>query len=145
MPGDDGLETFHGAGRRVLLQQQMKHRHEMALAAAEAPVQVRRLAGAGRERAPDQVERPVEGAGELRRHDVGPERLGGPGHALREPQDEIVAMDPFRDVDQVADQCHVEVFRRLPRLPRPSGGAQARMASRVSESARASSSMNPSK
>ena len=84
----------------------MEHRHEVALAAAEAAVQVRRLAGAGGHRALDEIECPIEGAGELRRHDVGPQRLGGPRHALGEPEDEVVAVDLLGDVDQVADQRH---------------------------------------
>lgn len=107
MPRDDAFETFRGAGRCVLLQQQVEHRHEVALAAAEAPVQVGGLAGAGRKRALDEIERPVEDVGKLRGHDVGLERLGGIRHALGEPEDEIVAVDPLRDVDQVADQRHV--------------------------------------
>ena len=106
VPRDDALETFRGAGRRVLQQQQMEHGHEMALAAAEAPVQVGGLAGARRERALDQIERPVEGVGKLRGHDVGLERLGRIRHALGEPEDEVVAVDLLRDVDQVADQRH---------------------------------------
>ena len=40
MPGDNAFEPLRGARRRVVLQQQVEHRHEVALAAAEAAVQV---------------------------------------------------------------------------------------------------------
>ena len=114
VPRDDAFETLGGAGLRVLLQQQVEHGHEVALAAAEAAVQVGRLAGARRQRALDEVEGPVEGVGELRRDDVGAQRLGGLRHALGEPQDEVVAMDPFGDVDEVADRRHVGSVRAAP-------------------------------
>ena len=106
VPRDDAFETLGGAGLRVLLQQQVEHRHEVALPAAEAAVQVGGLAGARRQRALDEAEGPVERVGELRRDDIGAERLGRPRHALGEPQDAVVAVHPLGDVDQVADRRH---------------------------------------
>ena len=92
-----------------------------------------------------QTEGTVEGVRQLRRHNVGPERFVGPRYAFHKAQDEVVAMHPLRDVNQVSNQRHVLVFRRpLRRLWSPAG-FQSRMDSLVSESARASSSMNPSK
>ena len=46
VPCNDAFETLGGGGLRVLLQQQVEHRHEVALAAAEAAVQVGCLARA---------------------------------------------------------------------------------------------------
>ena len=42
--GNDGGQFGNAAGSRVALQDQMQHGHEMALSAAEAAVQVARLA-----------------------------------------------------------------------------------------------------
>ena len=53
------------AVKALLLEEEMQHSHEVALAAAEAPVQVRRLARVRCERALDQFERPVEGDGTI--------------------------------------------------------------------------------
>ena len=70
-------------GARVAAQQQRQYRHEVALAAAEAAVQVRALAGIRSHRAADQRQRIVEAARELRRHHVVAQRLPGPLHPLR--------------------------------------------------------------
>ena len=103
---DHAFEALGGARLRVLLQQQVEHGHEVALPAAEAAVQVGRLARARRQRALDEVEGPVERVGELRRDDVGAQRLARLRHALGEPQDEVVAVHPLGDVDEVADRRH---------------------------------------
>ena len=93
-------------GRRVAAQQQRQHRHEVALAAAEAAVQVRALAGIRSDRAADQRQRIIEATRELRGHHVVAQRLPGPLHPLREPQHEITLMDALGEIEDVGDGGH---------------------------------------
>ena len=103
---DDAFQTLGGAGLRVLLQQQVEYRHEVALPAAEAAVQISGLARPALDRGLDEMEGPVEGVGELRRHDIGAKRLARLRHAVGEPQDEVVAVHSLGDVDEVAERRH---------------------------------------
>ena len=68
----------------VVLQEQMEHRHEVALARAEAPVQVRRLAVTTLDGGTDEPQRVVERRGELVGNDVVAQGRRGVigGHAL---------------------------------------------------------------
>ena len=105
-PGDGAGELGDRAGARVAAQQQRQHRHEVALAAAEAAVQVRALAGVRSDRAADQRQRVIEAARELRRHHVVAQRLLGPLHPLRQPQHEIALMDALGEIEDVGDGGH---------------------------------------
>ena len=60
----DRLQLGLGPGRRVVPQQRVQHRHEVALAGAERAGQERAPADARRQRLGDQVERLVERLGE---------------------------------------------------------------------------------
>jgi hypothetical protein len=70
-------QLWRGAGLRVAGQQQVQHRHEVALARAETAVQVGRLAAAGLHRLLDEAQRVAEGIHQLRRDDVVAQRLLG--------------------------------------------------------------------
>ena len=60
----------HRARRYVVVEQQVEYRHEVALAGAEAAMEIRRLAGAALNGLFDEGERIVETGIELRCHDV---------------------------------------------------------------------------
>jgi hypothetical protein len=75
----------------VVSQQQVQRRHEMALAAAEAAMQVAGLAPPGVDGALDEAQSVVETGGQLRRHHVVPQRRRGVRvrHARRQVQDKV--------------------------------------------------------
>ena len=60
VPLADAVQLGLGPRRVVPAEQEAQQRHEVRLAAAEAPVQIRRLALAIAQRAPHQLQRPVE-------------------------------------------------------------------------------------
>ena len=100
------LQALVGPGPGVVLQQQVEHGHEVALARAEAAVEVGGLAVAGVEGRLDEAQRVVEGVGQLGRDDVVGQRPVGlaRGDALGEVQDEVAAMDLIGEVEQRADE-----------------------------------------
>ena len=87
-------------------QQQVEHRHEVALAGAETAVQVGRLAAAGLHGLLDEAQGLVEGIDQLRRHHVVAQRLLRLGDALGQLQDEVALVHALGDVDQVFQQRH---------------------------------------
>ena len=141
----DGRELRNRAGPRITLQEQMQHGHEVALAAAEAAVQVGRLARRRLERAPDEAEGVVERLNELRSDDVTVHRLGGVLDALRQAENEIAAMDLLRQINEIANVSRHQTLALLRRREFPAGGCHARTSSSVNPSARASSSTKPAK
>jgi hypothetical protein len=78
----------------------VQHGHEVRLAAAEAAVQVRSLAGAAGHRVADEVEGLVEAPHQLGGDDVLAQRAGGIDDALGQAEDEVALLDVFGDVDQ---------------------------------------------
>ena len=94
------------AGARVAAQQQGQHRHEVALAAPEAAVQVGALARALLDRPADQRQRILEAAGELRGHHVVAQGLLGALHPLRQPQHEVALVDAPGEIEDVGDGGH---------------------------------------
>ena len=98
-------------------------------ARAERAVEIAGRAAAPLDAAANEPERIIEREHQLGRDNVVLDRLRGRlfGHALRQLEDEIVGLDPFGDVDQVAEQGTVV-------MSRPSGRARdapARAASRL--------------
>ena len=115
-----GVVLGHDAGQfrdrprlGVVPQQQVQHRHEVALAAAEAAVQVAGLARVGIDGALDEAQGLVEAGRQLRRHHVVPQRRRRVGvrHARRQVQDEVALVAPVPG-DPEARGC------TLPSLPR---------------------------
>ena len=82
--GDDVGKLGHRTRRHVVVEQQVEHRHEVALAGAEAAMQIRCLAGAALDRLLDEGQRVIEAGVELRRHDVVAQRCLGMRHAVGE-------------------------------------------------------------
>ena len=103
---DDLGQLRDGAGARVALQQQREHRHEVALAAAEAAVQVRALADAGSDGVSDQVKGCTKTVHELRRHHVIAQRLIGPLDAFGKTQDEVALMHAVGQIEDVSECPH---------------------------------------
>ncbi|EXI81303.1 MAG: hypothetical protein AW10_01317 [Candidatus Accumulibacter appositus] len=115
---DDVGQLGHRARRHVVVEQQVEHGHEVALARAETAVQVRGLAGAALDRLLDEVQRIVEAGVELRCHHVVAQRRFSMCHALGQLEDEVALVHALRDGDQVFQQRH----RMLPfRRPAPWG------------------------
>ena len=71
-----------GAGLRVACQQEIEHRHKVALARAKTAVQVSRLAAAGLDRLLDEAQRIVKSVHQLGRDHVVAQRGVGVGYAL---------------------------------------------------------------
>ncbi len=139
------------AGAEVAGEQQVQHRHEVALAGAERAVQVAGRTATALDRAADDAERLVESGDELRGDDVaGDGRLGRRvSHALRQLEHEVVGLDPLGNLDQVAEQragfAHARAALRARGLRTGAGGVQARNLSGATAKKRASSSMNSAK
>ena len=110
--GDHLRQLRDRAGIRIAVQQQIQDRHEMALAAAEAAVQIGRLAARPavrpRERPFDQPERLVEVLHQRRRHLIVFHRADRIGHALAQAQDKVAAAYMVADVDEVFEVGHGE-------------------------------------
>ena len=75
VPRDDTGQLGDAPRRGVALEDQVQHRHEMALARAEAAVQVGGFAGTGLHRLLNEPQRIVEGVNKLRCDDVVAQRL----------------------------------------------------------------------
>ena len=108
MAGDHVGQLRRRACLRVAGQQQVQHRHEVALAGAETAMQIGRLAAAGLHRLLDEAQRVGERIYQLRRHNVISQGLLGLGDALGELQDEVALVHPLRNGDQVFQQGHVK-------------------------------------
>ena len=103
VPGHHLRQPLLGLGGRMLLQQEVQHRHEVALARAEAAMQIGRLAAVGLHRPLDEVQGLVEVPRQLRGHHISAERLLRVGDALRQFEHEVAAVDALRQVDEVLD------------------------------------------
>lgn len=145
----DRRELRLGTGRRVVLQQQVQHGHEMGLAGAEGAVEIGALGAAVGDRGGDESQRLIEGGGELLGDHVlrdGPVRVRDP---VRERDDEVGLLHAGRDVDEVTqqpggvDDHETLSFFRRPRVG--AGGRQLRRSSVVTPSAAASLMRNPAK
>ena len=103
MAGNDASEFRYGARFHVSSQQQVQHGHEVRLARAKRAVEVAGRAATGLDAAAYKSEGFVEGAFELGGDNICPDRLRSRrlAYALRQLQDEIVRLDPVRDMDQV--------------------------------------------
>jgi len=86
---------------RVPGQDQMENRHEVAFAAAETPVQIRRLAHLPLQRRADQTQRHVEAVRELLSNNVIGHGLLRTDDAVAQLQDEISTMDFIRQINQI--------------------------------------------
>ena len=104
VPGHHRSQLPNPARARIVPEQQVQDRHEVALAASEAAVQVRRLAAVPVQGAANEVERCVEAPDELGRDNVVAERLGGLLDALGEAQNEVPTMDVLGEIDQLFDR-----------------------------------------
>ena len=103
---DDPGQLGDRPGRRVALQDQVQHGHEVALAAAEAAVQVGRLAGAALDGAADERQGRVEVLGQLGRDHVVGQHHVGVFDVLGQPEDEVALLHAVGDLDQVFDEGH---------------------------------------
>ncbi len=153
VPIHDRGELGDRAGALVAGEQQVQHRHEVALARAEGAMEVAGGAFLPLDRTLDEAQRVVEGAAKLVGDDVVADRLLGMclRDALGELQDEIALVDPLRDLDQVAQQgarvggvAHADALRPRPRRGTATG-CQAATAASVMPSDRASSFTNTAK
>ena len=90
----------------MTLQDQVQHGHEVALAAAEAAVQVGRLARAALDRAADERQGGVEVLGQFRRDDVVVQHPLRVLDVLGEAEDEVALLHAVGDLDQVFDEGH---------------------------------------
>ena len=105
---DDRGELRDPPGLRVAGEDQVEHRHEVALPRAEATVEVGAVARARMEAVADDAEGLIERLRELLGDDVIPEGGLGVEDSLGEPEDEPVGGERLRDLDQVAEECHGE-------------------------------------
>jgi len=103
---DRARELGDAARAGVALEQQVQDGHEVALARAEAAVEVGGLARPLLERRGDEAERVRVGTCQLIRHDVVLERFLAFAHALRQAHHEVALVDGLGDVDQFAQQRH---------------------------------------
>ena len=89
------LQTLVPPGAGVVLEEEVQHGHEVALARAEAAVQVGGPAALRLDRGLDEGQRVVEGVGQLRGDDVVGERPLGllRRDALGEVEHEVAAVD----------------------------------------------------
>ena len=101
VPGDHAGQLWDGAGLRVVRQQEVEHRHEVALARAEAAMQVSGLAAAGLDRLLDEAQRVFKGIDQLRRYHVVAQRRVRVGHAFGQLEHKVALMHALRNVDQV--------------------------------------------
>ncbi len=90
--GEHLLQLGDGTGVRLLAQQRVQHRHEVALAGAEGAGQESAAADAVGHRSGDQVQGLVERVDQRGSHDVVAQRLSDPPivHALGEAQDVVL-------------------------------------------------------
>jgi hypothetical protein len=113
VPSDDVGQLGQRTRRDVVVEQQVEHGHEVALAGTETAMQIRGLAGAALDRLLDEGQRVVETGVELRRHDVVAQRRFGMRHAIGELEDEVALVDLLRDRNQFSDQGHCRAFLQL--------------------------------
>ena len=127
MGGDCAGQFRHAAGLRVAGQQQVQHRHEVALARAERAVQVAGRAASPLHRPLDEAERLVESLGKLRRDDVAGDGAGSTflAHALRQLEHEVAGLHPLGDVDQIAQQATRVTHAEAPPIPPEAGPISA--------------------
>ena len=104
--GDGARKLGDRTGARFLAKQERQHRHEVALAASEAAVQVRALAGVLPDCAPDQRQRAFEAAHKLRRYHVVLQGPLGVLHPLRQPQHVVSLVNAFGQIEDVGDGGH---------------------------------------
>ncbi len=108
--GDHGGQFGDGARFGIAGEDQVEDGHEVALAAAETPVEIRRLAraapGAPLQGPLYQIESLVEALHQLRGHLIVPDRARRVRDALAQAQDEVSTTDMVGDVDEVFDQSH---------------------------------------
>src|SRR5215831_18805237 len=99
----------------------------MALTGAERSVQERGLRATRADGVLDDAERAVEGAGEARRDDVVPDGRLDVVDALVQVEDEVAGMDLLGDLDDVAQQGHLQgqLLGRGVRRTAPPAGAGA--------------------
>ena len=103
---DDRSELGDPPGLRVAGEDQVEHRHKVALPRAEAAVEVGAVARSRMEAVADDAEGLVERLHELFGDDVIPEGGLGVEDPLGEPEDEPVGGKRLGDLDQVAEECH---------------------------------------
>ena len=132
--GDDRGELGHAAGAGIAGEEQVEHGHEMALAAAEAAVEDRRLGARRLDRLADERQRGVEAVAQLGGDDIVGERLICVVDALGQLQHEVALEDLLGDVDELAQQRHRVTLLRRPRTG--AAGVQARRSSALSRSSR---------
>lgn len=106
MPRDHVRQLGDGAGPDVARKQEVQNGHEVALAGAEAAVQIRGFAATGLHRLLDEPEGVIETLDELRCDYIILERLLGVANPLGELQDEIAPVHALRDVNQIAHPRH---------------------------------------
>ena len=104
--GDGARKLGDRAGMRVAAKEERQHRHEVALAASEAAVQVRALAGVLADRAPDQRQPVFEAAHELWGYHVVGQGPRGVRHPLRQPQNVVSLVDALGQIEDVGDGRH---------------------------------------
>src|SRR5215831_16809969 len=104
---DDGCQLRDAPGRRVTVQNEVQHGHEMALPTPEAAVQIARLTGAAVHGTAQEAQRIIKARLQRWGYDIVTERLFSPVYTLREPQHEVATLHVLRDVDEFFDEsCH---------------------------------------
>ncbi len=95
----------------------MQNGHEVALAAAEAAVEIGTHRPPPFERPVHQFQRPLEAVAELVGHHVLAQRLLRPLHPLGELEDEVPLVHPLGDLDQLPDQSRHDAPSRNAKTP----------------------------
>ena len=103
---NDRGELGDPPGLRVAGEDQVEHRHEVALPRAEAAVEVGAVARARMEAVADDAEGLIERLHKLVGDNVIPEGGLGVEDPLGKPEDKPVGGKRLGDLDQVAEECH---------------------------------------
>ncbi|HRL75610.1 MAG TPA: hypothetical protein PK440_13220 [Candidatus Accumulibacter phosphatis] len=101
-PGHDAGQFLDRAGARITGQQEVQHRHEMALARTETAMQVGCLALPRRQCRLDEGQGIVESLRQLRRDHVVAECFVSSADAIGQFEDKVPLMDPLGDRYQFA-------------------------------------------
>ena len=116
--GDDRGEFRDAACRRIALEDQVQHGHEVALTATEAAVQIARLARLRLQGALDEAQGIFVAGLQLWGDHILAEGLLGTGDTLREPEHELPLLDVVGDLNQVFE---IRVILSSPIIRRSSG------------------------
>ena len=96
---DHGGKLWNPSGRRVARKDQVQNRHEVALTATEAAVQISSFARVPENRPLDEVQRIIKGQHELRRRHIGSDGRLWIGDPFGQSQNELSLVDVLGNID----------------------------------------------